>query len=67
MSVVTHVSMLETKHHKLDDAIIREARRPMPDFAYVTLLKKQKLLIKEELQRLNQILGVRELAEPSSA
>lgn len=67
MSVTSHVSMLETKHEKLEHALLSEARRPMPDFAYVSLLKKQKLLIKEELTRLNQILVGQEAATPSLA
>ncbi len=53
MSLAAHVSSLETKHAKLEDLIAEESHRPMPDFTVVQTLKKQKLLIKEELQRLD--------------
>ncbi len=56
MSLFSHVTTLESKHQKLDYAIVNEARRPLPDFTYITMLKKQKLIIKEELERLSKML-----------
>lgn len=58
MALISHVSMLEEKHGKLDLMIDDEARRPNPDFTLVQTLKKQKLLIKEELERLRLLDGV---------
>lgn len=52
MSLFTHVSMLEEKHGKLEQLISEEAIRPLPDFSLIQTLKKQKLLLKEELLRL---------------
>lgn len=52
MSLSTHISMLEHKHIKLEDALFDEMHRPLPDFSTVQSLKKQKLMIKEELERL---------------
>lgn len=59
MSLVTHMSMLEEKHGKLDQMISTEAIRPLPDFSVIQTLKKQKLLLKEELQRLRELVGIR--------
>lgn len=52
MSLTTHISMLEGKHVKLERALEAEVHRPLPDFSAVQMLKKQKLMIKEELERL---------------
>lgn len=54
MSLAAHVNSLETKHMKLESLIDEESHRPMPDFTIIQSLKKQKLLIKEELQRLTE-------------
>lgn len=53
MSLATHISMLEDKHYRLEAMISGESSRPMPDFTVIQTLKKQKLLIKEELARLS--------------
>ncbi len=52
MSLHTHIDMLEKKHIKLESDLEMEVHRPMPDFSAVQKLKKQKLMIKEELSRL---------------
>ncbi len=52
MSLFTHLSMLEEKHGKLERLITDETVRPLPDFPLIQTLKKQKLLLKEELLRL---------------
>ncbi len=52
MSITAHINALEKKHTELKAAVAAESSRPSPDFAKVTQLKKQKLKIKEELQRL---------------
>ena len=52
MSMTTHVAMLQDKHGKLEGMIHDETHRPMPDFGLIQTLKKQKLILKEELERL---------------
>lgn len=52
MSLAAHIATLESKHHHLENMLEDEVRRPMPDFTIIQSLKKQKLLIKEEMRRL---------------
>ena len=47
----SHVSALQTKHAGLDARLRDEMARPAPDAAAVQALKRQKLKIKEEMQR----------------
>jgi hypothetical protein len=54
MSLSAHIESLENKHNELKAQVAAESARPSPDFAKVTQMKKQKLRIKEELQRLQQ-------------
>lgn len=44
-----HLSALETKHNALDQQIVAESHRPMPDARRLADLKKQKLRVKEEI------------------
>ncbi len=44
---------LETQHHELETAIHDERKRPLPDGSVLSSLKKQKLRIKDEIERLN--------------
>ena len=60
MSLATHISMLEDKHYRFENMIEDEANRPMPDFSVIQTLKKQKLLVKEELARLTESIERRE-------
>lgn len=46
-----HSSALSAKHAGLDARIDRESSRPAPDGTLLARLKKQKLKIKEALQR----------------
>jgi len=46
-----HVSALNVKHADFDRRIAEESRRPSPDNALLSMLKKQKLKIKEALTR----------------
>lgn len=55
MSLVTHLAMLEDKHTKLEGMLAGESLRPMPDFSVIQTLKKQKLLIKEEMERIRRV------------
>ena len=47
-----HVSALTAKHAGIDQRILEENRRPQPDGALLSTLKKQKLKIKEALASL---------------
>lgn len=47
-----HFSALEAKHAVLERRIVAEAQRPLPDTAALAALKKQKLLIKQELAQI---------------
>ena len=42
---------LRAKHHHIEDILFEEERRPLPNFDVVHELKRQKLKIKDELQR----------------
>lgn len=57
MAIVAHLTMLEEKHGKLETMLAQESRRPMPDFTTIQMLKKQKLLLKEEIARLRTLAG----------
>lgn len=46
----THeLKQLKQKHADLDEALRREENRPMPDEALISQLKKQKLMLKDEM------------------
>lgn len=49
MSLSTHLETLQQKHFLLEKMIAQESQRPAPDFMKVNHLKKQKLIIKEEI------------------
>lgn len=55
MSLHAHLSMVEEKHHKLDSWIAQENACAYPDFGKLQTWKKQKLLLKEELERLRSL------------
>lgn len=48
----TYVDVLKAKHRELEEALSEECRRPLPDAATTRTLKRRKLLIKDELARL---------------
>ena len=50
--VSSHVSALQLKHAGIERQLHDEMNRPIPDPATVQDLKKRKLRIKEELERL---------------
>lgn len=52
MSLQDRVESLKAKHAALDHQIAVENRRPLPDTAQISVLKRQKLRIKEELDRI---------------
>ncbi len=42
---------LKAKHAEIETILTEEERRPFPDFAMVQELKKRKLRVKDELER----------------
>jgi len=52
MSLQGRITNLTNLHHKLDQEITEEMKRPAADSLQIRLLKQQKLKIKEELQEL---------------
>ncbi len=46
------IEVLKEKHATLENAIAEESNRPMPDSSAVAHLKREKLAIKDELQRI---------------
>lgn len=52
MSLLDRIEALRNRHRNLDDAIDREARRPLPNPEAVADLKRQKLRIKDEIAQL---------------
>ncbi len=52
MNLHSHFETIQEKHHKLEAIINEESRRPSPDLAMLQTMKKQKLLLKEEMERI---------------
>ena len=52
MALSEHIDSLRAKHLRLDQAIDEEMHRPMPDQARITQLKREKLRLKEEIEKL---------------
>ena len=53
MSLSSHLSELKKKHHMLDAQVEEAQRAPGVDGLQVATLKKQKLKLKEEIERLS--------------
>lgn len=54
MTVASHIAQLKKKHEHLSDAVERAQRSPATDGLEIAELKKQKLKLKEEINRLAQ-------------
>ena len=52
MSLHAHYETVQEKHSKLEARIQQEWIRPSPDLSTIQTLKKQKLLLKEEMERI---------------
>lgn len=52
MSLSAHIAELSEKHRALETKIQEELARPGSDAAQITKLKKEKLRLKDELNRL---------------
>lgn len=48
----SHVSALQLKHAGIERQIRQEMVRPLPDNAVIQSLKKRKLRLKEEIERI---------------
>lgn len=55
MSVLSHVEELRKKHQSLSDQVEAAQRSPASDDLEIATLKKQKLQLKEEINRLSTI------------
>ena len=54
MSVISHIDHLQAKHEELDVLLKAEMAHPSLDFFAIKEMKKQKLLLKEEITRLTR-------------
>ncbi|WP_419728759.1 YdcH family protein [Lichenicola sp.] len=54
MNLPSRIESLRTRHASLDSRIFDEDRRPAPDQGTLSRLKREKLRVKEELERLRQ-------------
>jgi hypothetical protein len=52
MGLESHILELSDKHRKIDEDLHEELLRPYPDDVRVVELKKRKLRLKEEIERL---------------
>lgn len=53
MSVTAHIQELKRKHAALSEAVETAQRMPATDTLQLTELKRQKLKLKEEIERLS--------------
>lgn len=53
MSVEDRVESLRAKHARLESQIDEETHRPLPDSILISQLKKEKLRIKDEIERMS--------------
>lgn len=53
MSLNAHLSQLRQKHEALSQQIEDEERRPAADALQIAAMKRQKLMIKDEIRRLD--------------
>jgi len=54
MHLEAHLATLSEKHQKLDNIISKEELRPSPDSLALLGLKKEKLKLKDEIERYRQ-------------
>jgi len=53
MAKSARLNTLTVRHSDLDTRIEKEMRSPLPDHLRISALKKQKLLLKEEINQLS--------------
>ena len=54
MSLQDRIESLRAKHAALDEQIVVEASRPYPNESQITLLKRRKLAVKDEITKISQ-------------
>ncbi|KAF0229528.1 MAG: hypothetical protein FD175_1866 [Beijerinckiaceae bacterium] len=57
MSMTAHIAELERKHQALDKRIADELAHPNKDTVRIAALKRQKLVLKDEILRLREAPG----------
>ncbi|MEO1747276.1 MAG: DUF465 domain-containing protein [Pseudomonadota bacterium] len=55
MSIEGHLDALKRKHGALESQLNEMMSRPVPDQATMTMLKREKLRLKEEITKLSEI------------
>lgn len=53
MSLLEHVGSLRVKKTQIEDMIDQEQHRPLPDQSILTRLKREKLKIKEQINKID--------------
>jgi hypothetical protein len=53
MSLETRLNSLQGKHQQIEHKIDEELHRPSPNQSHITELKREKLKVKEEIERLS--------------
>ena len=61
MSLQTHLVELERKHRQLEEAIAQAVSSPSSDDLSVVELKRKKLMLKDEIERVRQTMPDRTL------
>ncbi len=51
MSLENHLHSLKERHQDIEKQITQESQRPVPDANRVSSLKRQKLLLKDSIER----------------
>lgn len=54
MTVESHLAALERRHHVIDTKITKEERRPAGDGLEIAALKREKLNLKDEIEKLRK-------------
>jgi len=57
MPMQEHIESLRSKHARLEELIQEELHRPLPDQGVISRLKKEKLRIKEQIERIRGTRG----------
>jgi uncharacterized protein len=55
MALEQHLEMLKKRHMEIDLKILAEHARPSPDSRLLGQLKKQKLILKDDINRLTYV------------
>ncbi len=58
MTIQAHLSELERRHRKLEDEIAEALTHPSADDLKIAELKRQKLLLKDEIERVRNDVSV---------